>query len=193
MYKYWITGNMRRICGIPGFGNLWTTLWRHTGSLFQRICGDLLPKQLSCGAWTWPSLWFVASFLPPSILFFYFTPVFLLHYLSWFFPILLSSFVWSYYYLKFISIVLSFTSFPLSCCTHHFIFYSTLFNCFNLFPFYLICVLNFCFMYSILPLYVLCTFYPCPSFYLPIGLPCSNSLLWWYCVVPVKGIQCHLT
>ena len=30
-------------------------------------CHDLWSKQLSCGAWTQPSLWFVTSFLPPSI------------------------------------------------------------------------------------------------------------------------------
>jgi hypothetical protein len=81
---------MRRMCGIPGFGNLWTTLSRNVGSLFQRICGDLWSKQLSCRVWTQPSLWFVTS-SPFHFFFIYFIPVFLLHYLNWFFPILLSS------------------------------------------------------------------------------------------------------
>jgi len=123
--------------------------------------------------------------------FFYFAPVFLLHYLSWFFFLfcfhLLSLLLFIIYLTCIVVYLLStFILYSLFYFLQHFV-------CFNLFSFYFIWVSNFCFMYCILPLYVLCTFYPCPSFYLPIRLPCSHSFLWWYCVVPVKGIQCHLT
>lgn len=152
---------MRGICGIPGFGNLWTTLWRNVRSLLQRICGDLWYKQLSCGAWTQSSIWFVASFLPPSIFFFKFISLQSLSYIIW-----VDFFLFCFHLLFDLLLLLIYLICIIIYRLSTFILYLSFyflqhFNCFNLFPLYFICLLNFCFMYCILPLYVLlCTIYP---------------------------------